>query len=96
MGPHPTTQPTHPTHPLPNNRKKNMSDSDSDNEDRRGGGGGGGGLDTRERSATYAGSRCLELLGSLRNAKHAGRIKVRPLSLPLYPPTHPPTYSCRP
>ena len=30
----------------------------------------------RERSASYAGSRSLELLGTLRSAKHAGRLKA--------------------
>ena len=30
----------------------------------------------RERSASFAGSRTLELLGQLRNSKHAGRAKA--------------------
>eukprot|EP00624_Nannochloropsis_granulata_P004009 evm.model.NODE_30210_length_18357_cov_19.792013.1 len=47
------------------------SSSDDDNERRD------SSLDnTRERSATYAGTRCLELLGSLRNGSEAGRIKA--------------------
>lgn len=61
-----------------------MSSSDEEEERRRGrasdagdsGSEGGGGGATRERSATYAGSKCMELLGLLRSAKHAGRIKA--------------------
>jgi len=61
-----------------------MSTSDEEEDHRRrpgdgdgddGSGGGGGGV-RRERSATYAGSKCLDLLGLLRSAKHAGRIKA--------------------
>ena len=53
-----------------------MSDSNSDDENERRSLSRAALDNTRERSATYAGSRCLELLGSLRNGQHAGRSKA--------------------
>lgn len=50
-------------------RAARTRDDDDDDSGSEGGGA------RRERSATYAGSKCLELLGLLRSAKHAGRIK---------------------
>lgn len=44
-----------------------MSSSDDDDESNHA---------PRERSASYAGSKTLELLGELGSAKHAGRIKA--------------------
>jgi hypothetical protein len=44
-----------------------MSSGDEDDESTQ---------EPRERSASYAGSKTLELLGELGSAKHAGRIKA--------------------
>jgi hypothetical protein len=52
--------------------RRRAADSDDDDDS----GSEGGARQQRERSATYAGSKCMELLGLLRSAKHAGRIKA--------------------
>ncbi|GAB5035841.1 Hypothetical protein NocV09_03000520, partial [Nannochloropsis oceanica] len=53
-----------------------MSESSSDDDNDRRDSSHAAFDNTRERSATYAGTRCLQLLGSLRNGSDAGRIKA--------------------